>query len=172
MERLKAISWQGFNSSFLYHYALVLLRYFYWLPALFFLIIISVWLNGKRIIPETNILSSLRNKIAAGLKTPSLFSQLLQDHKYAIAAFSTILVFSATSFFAVPRTALFFAVFLIIYALQKSNISFDKIQSTKFLRGSILFVMAFIGIISFEMWKVNALHQALNEREKLYDKNH
>ncbi|MCX6275702.1 MAG: DUF6056 family protein, partial [Bacteroidetes bacterium] len=43
MERLKAISWQGFNSSFLYHFALVLLRYCYWLTALFFLIILSVW---------------------------------------------------------------------------------------------------------------------------------
>lgn len=171
MERLKAISWQGFNSSFLYHSTVVFLRYCYWLTALFILIILSIWLNGKKITPS-NLFSACRHKLATTIKKQSSFSQLLHDHKYLIAAFSTILVFSATSFFAVPRTALFFAVFMIIYTLQISNITFDKIESTKFLKGSSLFLLVFIGFLSFETWKVYALHHTIIEREKTYDLNH
>lgn len=172
LERLSAISWQGFNSSFLYHCTLVFLRYCYWLTALFILIILFLWLNGKKIIPGTDIFYSFRNKIITANKTRTSFILLLHEHKYLIAGISTILVFSATSFFAVPRTALFFAVFLIIYALQKSNIGFDKIESAKFLNGSVIFLFTFICIISFEIWKVNALQQTLSKREKLYDINH
>lgn len=172
MERLKAISWQGFSISFFYHCTLVLSRYIYWLAALFTLLILFAWLNDKKIIPTAKAFTSLINYIKTGIKTPHSFSLVLHDHKYLIAAFSTILVFSATSFFAVPRTAIFFAVFLIIFALQKSNISFEKVQSTKFLRGGILFHMVFLGILFFEVWKVNMLHQTLGKRERTYDINH
>ncbi len=167
IERLHAVSWTGFNASFLMNCFLVFTKYMYWLLLLICFYPLLLWMNGK------NIFASLRfsNLKFSKLNSMSSFVNLMYSQRYLIAALSTVMVFSATSFFAVPRTALFFAVLMIIYALQKNNLIQGKMKTNRFMFGGSAFLFMFLIIIIFEMIKVNALKEKLNNRESLYKLN-
>lgn len=170
-ERLKAIEWQGYNASFLSNLLVVAARYAYWLFGLVLLLSYLAWLCGYKI-DKVAILNLKQSATQIHrLKNIRALVTSLRTHKYLLAAISTILVFSATSFFAVPRTAIFFAVFLILYFLQVANIHFQKINSARFIYGSIAFLILFLGIISYEMTKVYELKQQLMQREAYYRSN-
>ena len=163
MERLKAIAWPGFNRSFLFNCILVTTKYIYWLLALFLSLAFFLWLSGKSFFNA--LLFSGFKKI---FKNKTSFVEFAHTQQYLLAAFSTILVFSATSFFAVPRTAIFFAVFLVIHFLDISKITLNNFNSKMFLHGANAFLLIFIAVLTFEGMKVNALKEKLNARKKNY----
>ncbi|CAN5601029.1 hypothetical protein BH11BAC1_BH11BAC1_28810 [soil metagenome] len=168
-ERLKAISWQGFNLSFLNYCFIVFTKYCYWLLVLFLLFPVFAWLHGLSMVQTLN--NFFPGSCKEILKNKKSFILALYNHKFLIAAISTVFVFSATSFFAVPRTAIFFAMFIVLYVIQKSIINFHSPRSKKIVNGSIVFFSLFIGIVIFEMVKVNALHIELESRETQYQMN-
>lgn len=166
-ERLQAISWQGFDSSFAGNLILVFERYCYWLGSLVVLLAFLIWLCDKKVFMEpgtywprlTNSFGMFRNKKA--------FAESLYRNKYVWTAFATISVFSATSFFAVPRTAFFFAVFIVIAILIKKKIVLGEMKSRRFVTGMNIFFAAFLCVAIFEAVKVNSLKDELNKREFL-----
>ncbi|MEO8088318.1 MAG: hypothetical protein ABI763_15965 [Bacteroidota bacterium] len=168
-ERLKAISWQGFNLSLINYCLIVFAKYCYWLLALFLLFPVFAWLNGLSLGQTLN--NFFPGSLKEIVKNKKSLIASLYNHKFLVAAFSTVFVFSATSFFAVPRTAIFFAMFIVIYVVQKSSINFQPARSKKFVTGSVIFLSFFIGIVIFEMVKVNALQNVLESREAKYRLN-
>jgi hypothetical protein len=170
-ERLHAIAWPGFNETFLHHIVLVFERYVYWLGALIILLLYIRWLYGKNFFYDVSKFYPSVTKFKSATKNKEAFIQSIHSYSYLIAALSTVIVFAATSFFAVPRTAIFFATYLVLFAAQRNRIRFEKINSKKFIYGSSVFLIFFIGIVAYEMIKVSSLKEKLSAREKIYSLN-
>jgi len=161
-ERLKAIAWNGFNSEFLLNCGLVFTRYCYWLLALFALLVFLCWMHKK------NILNAFSPGRASAGATKWIIA--IHQHCYLIAALLSVVVFSATSFFAVPRTALFFGIFITLYILKQFQIDF-KADTNRMRISAMVLLVGCSGIIFFEAWKVNSLRQELQLREDIYNLN-
>jgi hypothetical protein len=169
-ERLKAIGWQGFDSSFLYNCIIVLARYFYWLAALIALLLLVVWLGHKKAPPGTNKFNG-RFHFKAILHSKQSFVAALHSHKYLVAAFSTVIAFSATSFFAVPRTAIFFGMFITLYALQKGNAGMENAGSRRFIIGSATILMLSVSVMVYEIAGGYSLKKKISVRQRIFDNN-
>jgi len=166
--RLSHVTYHGLTSQFLYFYFIVLAKYMYWLYTLLILCIIIAWLSGNNFFsPQRNYFSALK-EFFRSLKLHSLLTHL-HDHKYLVAAFATISVFTATYFFAVPRTAIFFATFLVIYFFQRAWKGEWRMNTGKFISGSVALLIIFITVITVQLYKANSVKQQLAERENLYN---
>jgi hypothetical protein len=159
--RLSAGLHIGSDWNFLIHYLIVLARYGYWLFSLLVLCFAVLWLTGQ------NFRLSLKLIRDEARKKQPVFL-FFHNHKYFVAAFATIAVFFVTSFFAVPRTAIFFSTFMVIYLFQKMWITELNIFSKRFMAGSMVFLSVFICILIFQMTKAYSVKQKLSEREKLF----
>ncbi len=166
--RLNAISYQGFSSHFLYFYFLVLTKYMYWLFSLMALCFFVAWLSGKKIIIQKEIIISWAREFLISKRQKKSVFRILHRHKYLLAALATVAVFFATSFFATPRTGIFFGSFLIIYFFQQGWNEEWKMNSGRFIYGSIFFLAFFIGVICFQLFKANAVKLQLAGRERVY----
>ena len=165
-ERLHAIAWKGFNASFLYYFTNVIVKYCYWLLVLWGLLVYFILLNGKN--PGTTVAKFFRSGPGnVGLNKSSIVT-MLHAHKYLIAAISSVVVFSATSFFAVPRTAIFFASFIVLYFLDRFHLTFDPNRSKKLNYGCQAFLILFISILAFEMNQAISLQKEIAARERIY----
>jgi hypothetical protein len=160
--RLHSGSHIGVNWNFITHYSIVFARYIYWLAALVLLCVIVLWICGQSI--PFNY-EELWKKILK--KQPAFL--FIHEHKYFLAAMATISVFFVTAYFAVPRTAIFFASFLVIAIFQKRWKRELDIHSKRFLYGGSIFLCLFIGICFFQMKEANAIKQQLKERETIFN---
>ncbi len=169
--RLNAISYHGFSGKFLYFYFLVLAKYCYWLVSLFLLCILVAWLSGKEFFfGWKNFITALKTNLNA-FKSLRQFFLLLQKHKYAVTALATIVVFSATAFFAVPRTSIFFATFIVISIFKVGWKGEWKNHSKRLLYGSIALLSVFIFILSLQVFKAMTVKKEIAVRELLYNQN-
>ncbi len=161
MVRLNSISFIGSDWNFLIHYMIVFARYCYWLVSLFILCVFVAWLSGQKIyFKAETIRDEFRKK-----QSPFLF---FHNHKYLIAAFATIAVFFSTSYFAVPRSAIFFATFFVIYFFQNVWKEELNMLSKRFMVGSTVFLSLFIGVLIFQMTKAYSVKQKLAAREIIF----
>lgn len=169
--RLSVISYHGISSRFLYFYLLVLTKYGYWLMSLFALCVYVAWISGSKIFfLKEHFIHRIKEFLNSIWNKKSLII-ILHQHKFLFAAMATITVFFATSYFATPRTGIFFATFLLIYFFQQGWKEAWGMNSRRFRYGSVFFLSLFICVIAFQMMKANAVKQQLSTRELLYEKN-
>ena len=165
--RLHAGGFQGITGKFLFNYILVFAKYIYWLIELFILCLLLLWFGGKNVFEKLNIKNRL-NVLWSSLSAKQTTFEFIYRHRYLVAALSTILVFSASSYFAVPRTAIFFATFIVIYFFQHGWKVEWRLKSKRFVAGSSLFLSIFLGIIFFQIIKASALKKKLLDREQSF----
>jgi len=151
----------GMNWNFIINYLVVIARYAYWLAGLLILCLVVLRLCGQKILFDVK---AIQNEFR---KKQSFFI-LFYNHKYLVAAFATIAVFFSTAYFAVPRTAVFFSVFLVIYLFQKGWKKELDMHSKTFIYGSTIFLCLFTGILVFQMIQAYSVKQKLNERETVF----
>ncbi|MCX6291415.1 MAG: DUF6056 family protein [Bacteroidetes bacterium] len=163
--RLHAVAYHGYSVHFLFYYFLVLARYCYWLLALFVLCFFVMWISG-----ENKFYTELK-KIKAGWRTKFFILQFLHEHKFLVAAFATILVFSATPVFAVPRTGIFFAVFFVLYVFERSWKTGFKTNSKNFIPVAAVYFGIFISILSYQLINAGNVKEELAGRERLYEQS-
>jgi hypothetical protein len=127
----------------------------YWLLALFVLLILIIMSHGNRASSEPN----------AGTKT---VTGILMRHQYLIAAVATTAVFGATSFFAAPRTALFFGVFIVMYVFDRYRID---LAASAVTRPKVVFGILFLGVIAYNSYRAAGLKNTFEKREQMFSEN-
>jgi len=166
--RLSAISYQGLNSHFLFFYFLVLAKYCYWLLSLIALLMMIAGLSGKNnFFQKENFVSGAKEFLSFMREKKSILI-MLHRHKFLLAAGATAVIFSATPFFATPRTGIFFGTFLVIYFFQRGWKEEWKMDSARFIYGSIFFLSIFLSIIFFQLFRAQEIRHQLAEREQIY----
>ncbi len=168
MVRLHQGSYHEMSVMFLFSFFLVLAKYVYWTIGLFILSFFMLWLSGKGIIFQKSKLKSSVKKFLNVFRKKETAFELIYRHKYFLAAVSTIAVFSVSPFFAVPRTAIFFGTFMIIYIFQHGWNPAWKKKSGRFVAGGLLFLSVFLAVIVFQLFEARSVKKQLAGRELIF----
>jgi hypothetical protein len=158
--RLSEMSYEGFSMRFPFYYALVLAKYGYWLLPLALLSIFIRWISND---------SLLRNPPEMSFRfTFKTFVKLIHQHKFLVAALATASMFSATPYFATPRTAIFFGTFFILWFFGLEQNKMEITGSRKFIRGTSLLFICFCSILIFQLIKAAEIKNQLGGRELIF----